>query len=62
MIAGAIVAPILAIIIAIFTFFNSIFAIMRGVHDGLTRLPVEEKEENVWEKHIKRMKDASKLN
>jgi len=62
MVAGAVIAPIIAIFIAIFTFFGSIFAVLKGIHDGLTRLPEEKKELNMWEKHIQRMKEASKLN
>ena len=62
MIAGAIIAPIVAIIIAIFTFFISTAAIIRGVHDGITNPPLKEKEPGIWEKHIERMKETSKLN
>ena len=62
MIAGAIIAPIVAIIIAIFTFFISVFAVLKGIHDGLTKFPEEKKEVGIWEKHIERMKEASKLN
>lgn len=62
MIAGAIIAPIVAIFIAIFTFFGSIFAVLKGIHDGLTKLPEQKKELNMWEKHIQRMKETSKLN
>jgi hypothetical protein len=59
---AAILAPIAALLIAIFTFFTCFVAFMQGVHKGMMQYlynKIEEElaqPEDIWEKHINRMK------
>lgn len=62
MILGAILAPIVAFLIALATFFTSWIAFMAGVHKGMMRLkypnntpPIEE--EDVWDRHVRKLQE-----
>jgi len=58
---AAILAPIAALLIAIFTFFTCFWAFIQGVHQGMMQYlynKIEEElvqSEDIWEKHINRM-------
>jgi hypothetical protein len=61
-ILGAILAPIVALLIALVTFFSSWIAFMAGIHKGLMRLKYPNNtppadEEDVWDRHVKKLQE-----
>jgi len=64
-ILGAILAPIVALLIALATFFSSWIAFMAGVQKGLMKLkyqnntsPIEE--EDLWDRHVRKQQEKEK--
>lgn len=62
MILGAILAPIVAFLIALVTFFTSWIAFIAGIHKGMMRLkyqnntpPIEE--EDIWDRHVRKLQE-----
>ena len=61
-ILGAILAPIVALLIAIVTFFTSWIAFMAGVQKGLMRLKYPNntpstEQEDVWDRHVRKLQE-----
>ena len=61
-ILGAILAPIVALLIGLVTFFSSWIAFMAGVHKGLMRLKYPNNtppadEEDVWDRHVRKLQE-----
>lgn len=61
-ILGAILAPIVAFLIALVTFFTSWIAFIAGVHKGMMKIkysnntpPIEE--EDVWDRHVRKLQE-----
>ena len=63
MLIAVILAPILALMIAVYTFFTSMFGAIAGSHSGLVKSLFGQKEvesTDVWKKHIKRLEIKTK--
>lgn len=61
-ILGAILAPFVALFIAIVTFFTSWIAFMTGVHKGLVKLKYPNntpstEQEDVWDRHVRKLQE-----
>lgn len=59
---GVILAPIVALLIALVTFFSSWIAFMAGIQKGLMRIkyqnntpPIEE--EDIWDRHVRKLQE-----
>ena len=63
-----IASPIVALFMALVTFFSSFFGFFRGISVGLDRIKSKETEPNkadvvdIWDKHINRMKNKQNNN
>ena len=64
-----IAAPIVAFGLSAYTFFIATIAFIQGAHQGIMNnlhgentKEIEEEPKDIWEKHIKKMADKSKLN
>jgi CBS domain containing-hemolysin-like protein len=61
-ILGLITAPIVAFVIALFTFFSSWIAFIAGIHSGLMKLKYQNntppaEEEDLWDRHIRKQQE-----
>ena len=61
-IMGAILAPFVALFIALVTFLSSWIAFMSGVQKGLMRLKYQNntppiQEEDVWDRHVRNLQE-----
>jgi hypothetical protein len=59
---GAILAPIVALLIAIVTFFTSWIAFMAGIQKGLMKIKYPNNtlpagEEDVWDRHVRKLQE-----
>ena len=62
MILGAILAPIVALLIALVTFFTSWIAFISGVHKGLMKIKYQNntpstEQEDVWDRHVRKLQE-----
>ena len=61
---GIAAAPFVAFGIALYTFFITFFAFIKGIHEGLIHsffdMPNEKEPEGVWEKHQRRLDEQNK--
>ena len=61
---GIAAAPFVAFGIALYTFFITFFAFIKGIHEGLIHsffdMPNEKESEGVWEKHQRRLDEQNK--
>jgi hypothetical protein len=57
---STILAPVVGLMLGIYTFFVATFAFVEGCHNGMMISlfgPQEEESEDIWENHINRMKN-----
>lgn len=68
-ILAVIASPFVAFLLAAYTFFIATIAFVQGSHNGMINIlykenakELEEEPQDMWERHIKRIADKSKLN